>query len=240
MTFTDLLQQTSSWIPLGILGLSAVGSSHCIAMCGPLNIAINRNLRDNLVYHIARLFSYMLLASLVFAFKQQLQALPYWQNLSAYSELLLLLSLLFLAVGILWQGFFRSRKAKAKANSSQIFVRIGNFLNRRALLKPQWIGFLNGFIPCGWLYSFLLVVSLAPNYASSLLWTFSFWLPNFLVLVLLQRGFRLSQNFFGRGIYQGLAVFLIVFVGFRFSKIDLQALHGQKSAVSQSAPESCH
>lgn len=175
MEFMDLLKNPQL-ILLGLLGLSFVGSSHCIAMCGPLNMIFVKDTKSAIQYHTARLLGYLAIAISIYFFKDSLLNSSLFLKFKAYNSLLFTALLLLFGIYFLW-----NKKIKWGA-STQVTKKLANFLARKKLLNPFSIGFSNAFLPCAWLYSFFLLIPFAQSSYQATLWTFAFWLPNAVVL----------------------------------------------------------
>ncbi|WP_345954585.1 sulfite exporter TauE/SafE family protein [Mucilaginibacter sp. PAMB04168] len=128
------------------------GSVHCIGMCGPLAFAIpvaqGRGwllLGDKLIYNLGRTFSYCLLGLLTGLIGQQLWLAGLQQWVSLFSGIFIIMA-----------AFVRLLKLSV-SRSAAVKNHMGWF-NRLLshALKHQWghlfIGVLNGFLPCGFVY----------------------------------------------------------------------------------------
>ena len=128
------------------------GSVHCIGMCGPLAFAIpvaqGRSwllLWDKLIYNMGRTFSYCLLGLLTGLVGQQLWLAGLQQWASILSGVIITIA-----------AFARLLKFSVK--SGMVSKNRLSWFNRLLThaLKHQWghlfIGVLNGFLPCGFVY----------------------------------------------------------------------------------------
>ena len=221
-------------IPFSILGISAVGSTHCISMCGPLCLAFNKSLKTSLQYHIARLLAYLVLVSLVFSVKSYLNDLQLIKNISPYHAYILYGFLIVFSLSVLFEN-------KIKSISLGIFpaAKIGNFLNRYKLLHPLSIGFANGFLPCGWFYGFLFLTPLASSFLQAYLWTVAFWLPNALILSLFALGLRNFPKIPTRKLQRVIAV-VILFMSILQLTGKIMKDHKHKHSSSQHNEAVCH
>lgn len=240
MSFLEMVNSGQWLVPLGILALSAFGGLHCISMCGPLCLGFNKSVSDSIRYHLARLVAYLILASIIFQFRLSLKASVLWQSISSIAEFLLLLSLLLMGGYLILKNSSWNPFKGQSSKSFFPFQKLGNFLARKNLLKPAVIGFINGFIPCGWLYSFLIVISLAPTLSHTYLWTICFWFPNFLVLLLLQKGYSLGSAFSFRKVQILFATGLILFSTYRITNFRYQKLYQVEPRQEMHDQESCH
>lgn len=140
------------------------GSVHCIGMCGPLAFAVPVSrggrwlfLWDKLVYQLGRTISYVLIGLIAGAIGRQLWLLGLQRGISIASGALILLAAL---ARLLRFSLISSTAAKPAA-----------LINRALIyaLNQRWghifIGILNGFLPCGFVY---LALAGALNTASAL------------------------------------------------------------------------
>jgi len=128
------------------------GSIHCIGMCGPLAFSLPVSTQgwvwltfDKLVYQFGRIISYTLLGLLIGLIGKQIWLLGLQKGLSIASGILIILAAT--ARLLKWSVFYR--------NKSDRFIAVIN----RALsyaLRHRWghlfVGMLNGFLPCGFVY----------------------------------------------------------------------------------------
>lgn len=212
MDFKEVLELSSYIIPFAILTASSIGSTHCVAMCGPLCVSFTETKKKAFTYHLFRLLSYLILVSLIFFLKEEILAMKLFNKISGYNKILVFG---FLAVSALFMIF--GDKIKFTSGKPKLLKWTANFLNRHRLLGPSSIGFLNGFIPCGWLYSFLLLIPFSSNFLEAYLWTLFFWLPNAAILSFGSISLHLvslkNKIAFGKVI----GVFILVFSSYQLS-----------------------
>ncbi len=138
---------------LTALILGTLGSLHCVGMCGPIVLALPQNkthtlpqfLLSRLTYNSGRLFSYALMG-LVFGSIGRLISLAGFQ------------SLLSIALGVIVIAtlFFPLDPLLAAVNQSTVWKKTIGALFRRKSYPALWaIGSLNGFLPCGLVYTAL-------------------------------------------------------------------------------------
>lgn len=136
------------------LSLGFLGSFHCVGMCGPIALAIpvRRTSRfsvlwGTLVYNLGRVIAYGFMG-LLFGFLGKGFALAMGQNiLSVVLGTLLLLGML---LPFLLNFYLRSPLLLRKLEQLKSVIRkLFGTHSRSALFL---IGFLNGFLPCGFVY----------------------------------------------------------------------------------------
>lgn len=150
------------WMTLLISGL--LGSlGHCLGMCGPLNLLIAAQMRKSelparsgfALYHAARVLVYMLLGAGVGALGSLLGLSNRLTILGGGTSLLLGVALMLMGIGYL--GWMRPTIAAGAA-------RWWNRALNRVLQRNGWrgvalLGALNGLLPCGLVYSALLLAA---------------------------------------------------------------------------------
>ena len=133
-----------------------VGSFHCIGMCGPIALALpvpdSNNFKfytGRIIYNLGRIISYAVMGVL-FGFIGEKLVLSGFQQVLSIS-----LGILILIVVIIPQ---RYRNKLLAINFIQKFLTplkksIGSLFKRKSLSSFVSIGFLNGFLPCGFVYA---------------------------------------------------------------------------------------
>lgn len=140
-----------------ILGLA--GSLHCVAMCGPLLLAMNPTVglpRQQaclrmLGYHGGRLLTYALLGSLVGSIGTQLIAAGIGRGLAVGAGALLVLAAAGATIGTGLRPIARAWSWFALLASSRAI----GFARRHHRLGHVGLGAANGLLPCGLLYGAL-------------------------------------------------------------------------------------
>lgn len=141
-------------IPL-LLGL--LSSLHCVAMCGPIALALpvhhlpaRQKVQKILVYHFGRISTYVLLGGLFGALGKGLFIAGFQQNVSIVLGVLLILFVLFFKERYLSSKFLIHSKAYLKFK--KLF---GSFLQKKTTGAFFVLGFLNGLLPCAMIYTAL-------------------------------------------------------------------------------------
>lgn len=148
---------------LSILGSSLVGSWHCAGMCGPVAsfVAYKGGLRS---YHLGRGIGYTslgLFAGWLGSFF--LKSDFYWMRIT--SGVLFATTILVMGIHLFMGGksisFFKP-----------------TFVNRWTSKKTSgfFLGMLSMFLPCGWLYSYVLAAAASQSAYSGALLMFLFWI----------------------------------------------------------------
>ncbi len=152
--FSHLVGQWSYLsVPVGVLIASLLGSSHCVSMCGPIAIAVNNNSGYLPLYHLGRLLSYLSLGALAGYFGEALLSSKY-QVVSIASAVLISIFLVFSGYKLIRQEALDL--SFSKKLTSLLFIPAKWARTQNPAIKSFTIGMVNGFLPCGWLYVFVL------------------------------------------------------------------------------------
>lgn len=159
--------------------MAFLGSWHCGVMCGPLSCNFRKK-ESFLSYHLGRLVSYLIMASLLFGGVQYF--------LDTDSRALKIGASLFFATMLIAFGLAQLHLIPQQKRISfrffklqfKILEKYKNTLNK----FPVLLGLLTGLFPCGYLYSFLVLSSQMKSWSHAMVVIIIFWfcsLPAFLV-----------------------------------------------------------
>ena len=184
---------------LTILASSLLGSTHCAGMCGPFVVLLVG--RGNpaqpgpvgmsvtgrlLAYHLGRLTTYLLfgmLAGLLGMTLNKTGALLGWQQgaaiLAGVTMLLTALVLLLRQWGVQLQHL-----PVPMPWVKTIYAGFRRAQNWPSLMRAWWVGLLTTWIPCGWLYAFVLVAAGTGDVLSGGFMMLAFWLGTVPILSL--------------------------------------------------------
>jgi len=206
--FNHLIGQWSSLpIPVGVFIASLLGSSHCAAMCGPIVITINNSNRGLGLYHFGRLLSYLLLGALAGYFGEKLLSSKY-QIVSITSAILISTFLMFSGYRLIKQRTLDSFFSKKLAFLLFIPVKWAGAQN--PVIRSFAVGILNGFLPCGWLYVFVLgsLATKDPIYGAVMLAIF--WLGTVPALTVFAISYKKFFNRLPKKLNQFAGVILVI------------------------------
>ena len=171
----DLILKDWSYlsIPLGVFVASILGSTHCASMCGPIAITVNNSGGYMPLYHIGRLLSYLMLGALAGLLGEAF--------LSGNFGIISTASVILISVFFIYTGYRLIRGKPLDLIPSRL---ISSLLSKPAkwsfaqgkALRSLTIGIVNGFLPCGWVYIFVVgaVATKSPLYGAAIL--FIFWI----------------------------------------------------------------
>lgn len=174
-------------IPLFLSGF--FGSlGHCLGMCGPLNTMVSLQVRKNelslpksfILYHGARVTVYAVLGGIIGLLGSLLGISRQLTFLSGTVSLLLGLTILLLGCGYL--GWFRVFNLEGQA--SWWNVALSAALKKKGHFGVLILGALNGLLPCGLVYSALLLAATGGGPAIGALGMTLFGLGTFPALVI--------------------------------------------------------
>lgn len=130
-----------------------LGSFHCIAMCGPIAIALPAGstawmsyVAGRILYNTGRIITYVLLGALMGSIGGLFALAGMQQAVSIAVGCLMLLALFLPSIGS------SSRSSILSSFHTSLRTHLGTLLRRRSLLSLLLIGIVNGFLPCGFLY----------------------------------------------------------------------------------------
>lgn len=146
------------WLMIFVSGF--LGSPHCLGMCGPFVVLLGSanprkdNVRRQWVYSFGRLTTYVFLGAALGAFGARLSAWSPW-GISFAAIFSITAGVMLVLLGLRQFGIgipVVSRAGSASCLSGRIL--------RTYLATPGWTGALlagacTGFLPCGFVYSFL-------------------------------------------------------------------------------------
>ena len=160
-----------------ILGLA--GSFHCIGMCGPIAfvIPVDRTNKvkagfQTILYHVGRLLTYSLIGLLFGIIGKGLYLAGFQQRLSILmGAIMILIVLLPNSVS----GNFKIAQPFYRA-IGLVKQKMGLYLSKKSNKSIFFIGFFNGFLPCGLVYMAVLGAISSGNYSDGLLYMLLFGL----------------------------------------------------------------
>ena len=133
--------------------------------------ATGTRLRAQLIYHAFRLLGYLGVGTFAGMVGEQLFTDWQWLPLQVFFASLVLMALLLTGLNILLQWKLPSR-------FSQFGIGLGYRVGQSddSILRPALIGFFTVFLPCGWLYSFVLLSLATHSLVGGALILTVFWL----------------------------------------------------------------
>jgi sulfite exporter TauE/SafE len=144
------------------------GSWHCGAMCGPVTMNFKAK-NDFLIYQLARLAAYVVLTTLIFYFSQ-------WFLKSDFIFVRIVTSL-SMGLILIYMGYVNYKNGKPTPDFLSHFLKLIPFKKQKIIFSsPLLMGLFTGLLPCGWLYSFVLLTPQLKNIWQAIALIFVFWL----------------------------------------------------------------
>ena len=146
---------------------STVGFGHCIGMCGPIVASFSFNLKEknktlpHLFYNSGRLTTYMLLGGVIGATGSVTKTVSQMANLQ--NMVMIALGMMIIVMGLGMTGYL-SRLNIFREGFYPKGMILKGFGRLRAIQSPfiyYPIGLLLGFLPCGSIYTALLIAARA-------------------------------------------------------------------------------
>jgi sulfite exporter TauE/SafE len=138
-----------------IVAASALGSLHCVAMCGPLVGMHGGSLRLAWLHSLGRLATYVVLGALAGVVGGAIDLAGRVGNVQRAATILAGLVVVAWGLTLLARALghgARPRPSRATVFSSAL-VRIRT---RRPRVRAWLVGVVNGLLPCGWLWVFVV------------------------------------------------------------------------------------
>lgn len=228
-------------VPAGVFIASLAGSSHCAVMCGPVAVTVHSRIGYLPLYHLGRLASYLSLGALAGLLGEKFLS----DNYPAVSKL----SLILLSLFLVYAGYNLIRGKRLELIPGRLMTSILKIPARFALTQKKPIaaltlGAVNGFVPCGWVYIFVIgaVAVKNPLYGGVLL--FIFWLGTIPALSFFPFLYKKSAGIAPRKVTVAAGIILIAagLVNFGFHMMPSRhANHGSSvCAVSEDITVSGH
>ena len=164
------------------LVIGFIGSFHCIGMCGPIALALPVPASDNfrffmgrIIYNSGRILSYALMGILLGFIGEKLV-------ISGFQQILSISLGMFILIVV-----FIPRKLRNKISATKIIQKlisplktsIGILFKKQSYPSFFSIGFLNGFLPCGFVYVGLAGAISVGNIFNGMLFMIFFGLGTF-------------------------------------------------------------
>jgi uncharacterized protein len=157
---------------LAALVAGAAGSVHCLAMCGGLSGALGLRARRNgaahgkafvhsVVYQIGRIASYGIAGALVGAFGGVLQTAFDFNRVALIARILAGIILIAAAIGVLFKWRPLGRLELLGGRLWNRIAPLARAVPADGLHGSLLLGMIWGWLPCGLVYSMLLVAALA-------------------------------------------------------------------------------
>jgi sulfite exporter TauE/SafE len=207
---------------ISIISIAFLGSfGHCIGMCGGIVIAYTSTKIDNTFsktrqvfshfsYNIGRVFTYVLLGS-IFGFLGGVLTLNHIANGILY----IISGILMVLVGLSLIGKIRFLTSiEYSIGKSKLYKEaFQKLLKDKSYISFFYLGILNGFIPCGFVYFFAISAASSGSVLSGAIIMLIFGLSTILALFMVGMivGFQRDMKY--RDIFQKISAILVIAYG---------------------------
>lgn len=214
----------ASLVITGFLG--SIG--HCTGMCGPLVIMMSRLIPEggpprivsHFIYHGARITVYIILGGLA-GYAGTLISLAKPFN-TITGTLSIILGIVIVILGLIYLGLFSPRWSSGQ--NSWLTKTMGKAFKLGGTKGLILLGALNGLLPCGLVYSALLVAASTANPFYGMLAMLTFGLATIPVLIALGAGSAIIK-LTTKTVFLRLAGILILLVGIQQIMRGFSTLH---------------
>jgi sulfite exporter TauE/SafE len=177
-----------------VLGLS--GSFHCVGMCGPLMFALPHDrekplkmLINKILYHISRSFGYGVIGILVGFIGSFVDVFKMTRWLSIGLGIAIIL-------GFLVSYFYNKPKEKESFISKMIKPAMTKLMRKDSFSSNLGLGFLNAFLPCGFVYLALAGALVTGSVFDSMIYMIAFGLGTAPIMIFTSLGVtKISPSF---------------------------------------------
>jgi uncharacterized protein len=194
--------------------IGLLGSVHCIGMCGPLAFAVPSLkqgwfflVADKLIYQLGRIIAYCLLGIVIGLIGKQIWLAGFQQGISLISGILIVMA----ACSRLFKLSFLN------SNPSFILAPFNRMFNYALKHKANHliIGFINGFLPCGFVYLALAGALNTESVQGSVTYMFWFGLGTLPLMFIATLGLGFTGVILRRKINR-VVPYLMLFIGLWF------------------------
>lgn len=164
----------------GIVATSALGSVHCVAMCGPL-VGLHggaRSVRLAAMHSLGRLATYATIGALAGLAGSALDLAGRLGNIQRFATILAGLTIVGWGLFALASALRarRSTRVAARPRSTAFGTALVRIRTRSAARRMVALGLLTGLLPCGWLWAFAITAAGTGSALNGVLVMIAFWL----------------------------------------------------------------
>ena len=162
----------------GIVATSALGSVHCVAMCGPL-VGLHggaRSVRLAATHSFGRLVTYATIGALAGLAGNALDLAGRLGNIQRFATLAAGATIVGWGLYALVQALRVRRTPAAPRGGSAFSSALVHIRTRSRARRTFALGLLTGLLPCGWLWAFAITAAGAGSVQGGALVMLAFWL----------------------------------------------------------------
>jgi len=199
------------------LSIGFLGSFHCAGMCGPIAMALPNNdlpmtslLLSRILYNVGRVTTYAIFGAFAGLFGHTLASNGWQSDISILSGILIILFVLFSSSKL-------QLKINQRISKITFFIKkaLGTLLKKNSMLTLYGIGFINGLLPCGFVYLALAGAATSSNVWEGMAYMALFGLgtiPMMLILSLSGSLISIKARIFVQKLSPVIAIVLALFL----------------------------
>lgn len=198
-------------IPSAVLIASLIGSGHCVGMCGGIAVAMSRQVSSLVQYHLGRMVGYVGLGVVFGLIGQQFK----WeQSMWASHFFAWAVGLSFIVLGVVYWRDGRMHFPMPRFLEQWMVGASGKLMERSQQkglnFYPFVIGLMAIFLPCGWLYGYVVASAAMQDPVKGALIMFVFWVGTVPALTVAPVIFNQLVKYFGRHTPKIAAILLML------------------------------
>lgn len=193
-----------------------MGFSHCLFMCGGFSVILANKLSSKssfvrlllqLGYHISRVFAYMILGMLAGTLGR---FFTFASNLSSMVRFISGMLLVVIGFALLFRGSILKFIENDYIWKKFFYKHIGSIVSSKSNLSVLVLGFFNGFLPCGVVYTFLAISIIQSNPLKGVLVMFLFGIATLFAMIILMLFASVINDKFKKYSMSISSVFIII------------------------------
>ncbi|MEQ1665099.1 MAG: sulfite exporter TauE/SafE family protein [Bdellovibrionales bacterium] len=192
---------------ISIFLASIVGSFHCVGMCGGLMLA-STDTQSRYLYHLGRGLSYLVIGILAGAFGEAFYFSGVSTGLKAVASFFIVAVLFYSGVQLIFRPEKSSRIGEIFSKVSRKLFPIVFQMNLHA--RTFFIGLMTGLLPCGWLYSFVILAIVSGSLIKGALVLIFFWVGTIPALVLVDKSQKWLTGSKATGLYRSIGFVFVI------------------------------
>lgn len=208
-----------------VVTASVFGSLHCVGMCGPfVLIATQTPVQPGgspkflplASYHLGRLSTYLVLGLLVGWLASATEGIAGRWGIGHAASILVGATLVLLGLARLWKlaspSTMRLEHSKWFSHWHQVIAIARKRIRTESPIANAYVwGLLSTWLPCGWLYLFVLAAATAGGWFPSMMMMGAFWLGTLPALSIVAWGGTWFRKLNPQVLQWGAAILLVVF-----------------------------
>lgn len=210
---------------LSVLACFLVGlmsTLHCFGMCGGISTLLTmqtRNQNDHrakfkiaLIYNFGRIFSYSVIGLLA-GLTSELGVNVFFQGGHTYLQFLSSIVLIIIALNILgWLSFFSHLEKITYAIWKPFQELLKWILPAKSVFDYFCLGLIWGWLPCGMVYSVLMLAIVSGDAIQSMLYMFAFGIGTLPGMVTTSVGGSFLKNSFNKPVFKYFSALLLIVI----------------------------